>query len=136
LTEFDEQQVESRLRARAEELAAARAQLKPSSAALDPELADYDQHPADDGTEIHDQELDETRDMMLADEADEADEADRVELALGRLASGDYGKCVDCGKDIQAERLVAIPESVRCVDDQARWEATLGARGVPPSRGI
>ena len=129
MTEFDKQLVERRLRVRAEAIAAARAQLKPSSADLDPELADYDQHPADEGTEMHDQELDETREMMLADEAD------RIELALRRLASGDYGKCIDCGKDIPAERLEAIPESVRCIEDQARWEATLRARGVPPNRG-
>jgi DnaK suppressor protein len=129
LTEFDEQQVKSRLQARAEEIAAARAQLAPSSAELDPELADYDQHPADDGTETHDQELDETRDMLLADEGE------RIELALERLASGDYGKCIDCGQDIPLERLEAIPESVRCIEDQARWEATLRARGIPPNRG-
>ena len=129
MTEFDRQQVERRLRERAEEIAAARAQLKPDSADLDPELADYDQHPADEGTETHEQELDETRDMLLADEAE------RVELALKRLASGDYGKCVDCGKDIPADRLEAIPESVRCIEDQARWEATLRARGLPPNRG-
>jgi DnaK suppressor protein len=129
LTEFDEQQVKSRLQARAEEIAAARSQLDPRAPTLDTELADYDQHPADEGTETHDQELDETRDILLADEAE------RVELALKRLASGDYGRCVDCGKDIPAERLEAIPESVRCIDDQARWEATLRARGVPPNRG-
>jgi DnaK suppressor protein len=129
LTEFDEQQVKSRLQTRAEEIAAARSQLDPSASTLDTELADYDQHPADAGTETHDQELDETRDMLLADEAE------RVELALKRVASGDYGKCVDCGKDIPGERLEAIPESVRCVEDQARWEATLRARGLPPNRG-
>jgi DnaK suppressor protein len=129
LTEFDEQQVKSRLQARAEEIAAARSQLDPRAPTLDTELADYDQHPADEGTETHDQELDETRDMLLADEAE------RVELALKRLASGDYGRCIDCGKEIPAERLEAIPESVRCIDDQARWEATLRARGVPPNRG-
>jgi DnaK suppressor protein len=129
LTEFDKQQVERRLRERAEEIAARRAQLKPRAADLDPELADYDQHPADDGTETHEQELDETTDMLLADEAD------RVELALQRLAEGNYGKCIDCGKDIPPERLEAIPESVRCIDDQARWEATLRARGLPPNRG-
>jgi DnaK suppressor protein len=130
LTEFDEQQVERRLRARAEEIAAARAQLKPVSAELDPELADYDQHPADDGTETHDQELDETRDMMLADEAE------NVELAMQRLADGDYGRCVECGKEIPRERLEAIPESVRCIEDQARYEATLRARWPPPDRGV
>jgi DnaK suppressor protein len=129
LTEFDEQQVKSRLQARADEIAAARSQLDPRAPTLDTELADYDQHPADEGTETHDQELDETRDMLLADEAE------RVDLALERLASGDYGKCVDCGKDIPAERLEAIPESVRCVEDQARWEATLRSRPLPPNRG-
>jgi RNA polymerase-binding transcription factor DksA len=129
LTEFDEQQVERRLRARAEEIAAARAQLKPASAELDPELADYDQHPADDATETHDQELDETRDMLLADEAD------NVERALQRLAEGDYGTCLDCGKEIPRERLEAMPEAVRCIEDQARYEATLRSRGLPPNRG-
>jgi DnaK suppressor protein len=129
LTEFDEQQVKSRLQARAEEIAAARSQLDPRAPSLDAELADYDQHPADEATETHEQELDETRDLLLADEAE------RVELALRRLASGDYGKCIDCGKDIPAERLDAIPESVRCIEDQARWEAALRARGVPPNRG-
>jgi DnaK suppressor protein len=64
-----------------------------------------------------------------------ASEAENVELALGRLASGDYGKCIDCGKDIPRERLEAIPEAVRCVEDQARWEATLRSRPLPPNRG-
>ena len=129
MTEFDEQQVKSRLQARAEEIAAARAQLKPSSAQLDAELADYDQHPADEGTETHEQELDETTEMILAAEAE------NVELALRRLAEGDYGKCIDCGRDIPRERLDAIPEAVRCIDDQARYEATLRARPLPPNRG-
>ena len=97
---------------------------------MDTELADYDQHPADEGTETHEQQLDETTDFMLAAEAD------NVETALDRLAKGDYGKCVDCGKDIPRERLEAIPEAVRCIEDQARYEATLKARGMPPNRGF
>jgi DnaK suppressor protein len=128
LTEFDKQQVERRLRERAEEIAARREQLKPRSADLDPELADYDQHPADEGTETHEQELDETTDMMLAAEAE------NVELALKRLPQGEYGRCIDCGKEIPRERLEAIPEAVRCIEDQARYEATLRARWSPPRR--
>jgi RNA polymerase-binding transcription factor DksA len=128
LTEFDKQQVERRLRERAEEIAARREQLKPRPADLDPELADYDQHPADEGTETHEQELDETTDMMLAAEAE------NVELALKRLAQGEYGRCIDCGKEIPRERLEAIPEAVRCIEDQARYEATLRARWSPPRR--
>jgi RNA polymerase-binding transcription factor DksA len=130
LTEFDKQQVETRLRERAEEIAARRAQLKASPATLDPELADYDQHPADQGTETHEQELDETTDMMLAAEAE------NVEIALARLAKGDYGMCVDCGKEIPRERLEAIPEAIRCIEDQARYEATLRASWSPPPPGI
>jgi DnaK suppressor protein len=130
LTEFDKQQVETRLRERQEEIAARRAQLARSASETDTELADYDQHPADEGTETHDQELDETTEMILAAEAE------NVELALRRLQEGEYGRCIDCGKEIPPERLEAVPEAVRCIEDQARYEATLKARGLPPSRGI
>lgn len=129
MTDFDREQVEARLRRRAEEIAARRARVGvPGGDARDAELADYDQHPADQGTETHDQELDETT-LMLLDE-----EASQVELALQRLASGEYGRCIDCGKEIPRERLEAIPEAVRCLEDQARYEATLRARWPPPPR--
>lgn len=131
MTEFDSEQVERRLRERAAEIATRREQLARSAEnMLDSELADYDQHPADQGTETHEQELDETTDMMLAAEAE------NVEVALQRLAEGNYGKCVDCGKDIPRERLEAIPEAIRCIDDQARYEATLRASWPPPNREI
>ena len=128
---FDTQQVEKRLREREQEISARREQLRRSSEnMLDSELADYDQHPADEGTETHEQELDETTEMMLAGEAE------NVETALARLASGDYGRCVDCGKEIPAARLEAIPEAIRCIEHQARWEATLRARWTPPDPTI
>jgi RNA polymerase-binding transcription factor DksA len=128
---FDTQQVEKRLREREQEISARRAQLRRSSEnMLDSELADYDQHPGDEGTETHEQELDETTDMMLAAEAE------NVEMALARLAAGDYGTCVDCGREIPAERLEAIPEAIRCIQDQARWESTLRARWTPPDPTI
>jgi RNA polymerase-binding transcription factor DksA len=131
LPEFDTQQVEKRLRERAEEIATRREQLgRGTENMLDSELAHYDQHPADAGTETHEQELDETTEMMLADEAES------VQRALERLAQGEYGKCVDCGKDIPRERLEAIPEAIRCIEDQARYEATLRARWAPPPPDI
>jgi RNA polymerase-binding transcription factor DksA len=124
LPEFDTQQVEKRLRERKEEIAARREQLKQSGANMaDSELADYDQHPADQGTETFEQEMDETTDMLLAEELRQ------VEIAQQRLADGGYGTCVDCGKEIPAARLEAVPEAVRCIEDQARYEATLRARG-------
>jgi DnaK suppressor protein len=131
LSEFDTQQVEKRLREREQEIATRREQLRRSGEnMLDSELADYDQHPADEGTETHEQQLDETTDFILAAEAD------NVETALERLAKGDYGKCVDCGKEIPRARLEAIPEAVRCIEDQARHEATLRARWTPPDPTI
>jgi RNA polymerase-binding transcription factor len=131
LTDFDREQVEARLRGRLEEIAARRARLGvPGADTRETELADYDQHPADTGTETHEQELDETT-LMLLDE-----ERSQVELALERLASGEYGLCIDCGKEIPRERLEAIPEAVRCLEDQARYEATLRARWPPPPRDL
>jgi DnaK suppressor protein len=131
LSEFDTQQVEKRLREREQEIATRREQLRRSGEnMLDSELADYDQHPADEGTETHEQQLDETTDFILAAEAD------NVETALERLAKGDYGKCVDCGKEIPRARLEAMPEAVRCIEDQARHEATLRARWTPPDPTI
>ena len=49
------------------------------------------------------------------------------------LEEGRYGICVDCGHEIPRERLDAIPESVRCVQDQRLYEARLRQRRVGPS---
>jgi RNA polymerase-binding protein DksA len=35
--------------------------------------------------------------------------------ALGRLARGDYGLCVDCGARIEARRLRVLPEATQCM---------------------
>jgi DnaK suppressor protein len=41
---------------------------------------------------------------------------DRLDAAIARAASGDYGVCIDCGRPIGAERLAARPSADRCVD--------------------
>lgn len=120
--------MEGRLRERAEEIARRRANMaNADDGRRDAELADYDQHPADQGTETFEQEMDATTDLLLADEAR------NVELAQQRLAEGAYGTCVDCGKEIPEARLEAMPEAIRCIDDQNRYEAQLRARGGPPA---
>jgi RNA polymerase-binding transcription factor DksA len=125
---IDREKVEARLRERAEEIARRRANMANSSDGMrEGELADYDQHPADQGTETFEQERDATTDILLADEARS------VEIAQERLAEGTYGTCVDCGNDIPEARLEAIPEAIRCIDDQNRYEAQLRARGGPPA---
>ena len=45
-----------------------------------------------------------------------------VEGALGRLASGSYGECIDCGERIAAARLKAYPAATRCVECQSALE--------------
>lgn len=47
---------------------------------------------------------------------------DQVQAALQRIADGSYGKCVECGTELPAERLEARPEAARCVRCQARSE--------------
>ena len=43
-------------------------------------------------------------------------EVARIDAALGRIASGDYGICTRCGEDIGAERLDAVPYTPFCRD--------------------
>jgi DnaK suppressor protein len=38
----------------------------------------------------------------------------KITLALERLAEGTYGSCLECGDDIAAARLRALPFAVRC----------------------
>jgi RNA polymerase-binding transcription factor DksA len=42
-------------------------------------------------------------------------EVRRIRAALGRIASGTYGTCSNCGQAISDERLAAIPSTVTCV---------------------
>jgi DnaK suppressor protein len=46
----------------------------------------------------------------------------RIDEALRRVDDGSYGSCVECGQDIAAARLSALPFAVRCVECQARAE--------------
>ena len=121
MPEFDRQQVEERLATREREIEerreALRAGGRPDGGA---ELADYDNHPGDQGTETFMQEMDETTEVILDEEAG------RVKEAREALEEGRYGVCVDCGKEIPAARLEAMPESTRCVEDQRRHEARAG----------
>jgi RNA polymerase-binding transcription factor DksA len=119
LTEIDRDEVAARLDRRAEEIEARRRSLTTGTDARDSELADYDQHPADQGTETYEQELDETTDLILEEELK------RVEEARHALEQGTYGKCVVCGDDIPPERLEAVPETIRCLKHQREFEARL-----------
>jgi DnaK suppressor protein len=125
MPDYDRKQVEARLDERMSEIAHRREELQRNGEGLKEELADYDQHPADAGTETFEAELDETT-LIILDE-----EERRVAEARKAVEEGRYGVCVDCGKEIPAARLEAIPETVRCVEDQRIYEARLRQRGAP-----
>ena len=48
-----------------------------------------------------------------------------IDAALVRIEQGTYGTCVDCGRPIVPERLEALPETVRCLQCQERFENRL-----------
>lgn len=43
------------------------------------------------------------------------EELHEVKLALSRIESGKYGICTTCGKEINSERLEALPFATTCV---------------------
>lgn len=60
-----------------------------------------------------------------------AQELYAVESSLGRLRNGTYGVCIDCGTDINVERLNAVPTALRCIDCQSRFENEYATGGTP-----
>jgi DnaK suppressor protein len=73
-----------------------------------------DEEPADAGSDLSQDELDEG----LAD--DLRDQLAAVERAEERLAAGTYGLSVDSGQPIPDERLEAIPTAERTAQEEAR----------------
>ncbi|WCN38890.1 TraR/DksA C4-type zinc finger protein [Aneurinibacillus uraniidurans] len=73
------------------------------------ELSNYDNHPADTGSEMFERE----KDIALT-ERTEQDMYD-TEQALTAIQNGTYGTCEVCGAEIPRERLEAIPQALCCV---------------------
>lgn len=127
MADYDRNEIEGKLNARLQEIDRVLGKVTVGDEDGDSELADYDQHPGDQGSETLEQEMDEAKRSILQDERN------AVGQALQRLEEGSYGTCVDCGKEIPAERLKAQPEAIRCVEDQRRYEASHGSTGGPVS---
>jgi DnaK suppressor protein len=127
LPEYDRDEVEAKLNARLKEIDALLGNLEVRSDEQGSELADYDQHPGDQANETLEQEMDESKRTILQDERS------AVEQALQRLEEGTYGYSVESGEEIPADRLKAMPEAIRTVDEQRRYEATnRGGGGADP----
>ena len=74
------------------------------------ELSNYDNHPAELGTQLYEVEFNSAlkvhEEHMLKD----------IHDALGRINDGTFGKCAFCGKEIDRERLEAVPYTRLCID--------------------
>jgi len=79
------------------------------------ELADYDQHLGDAGSELYESE----RESGLVEQLRE--ELAALERAEQRLAEGKYGLSIESGEPIPDERLEAMPTAERTVEEQARY---------------
>jgi DnaK suppressor protein len=80
------------------------------------ELADYDQHPADMGSETFERE----KDLSILEQLEE--ELAELQAALERIDAGTYGIDEVTGKPIAPERLEAVPTARTNVDTEGRRE--------------
>jgi DnaK suppressor protein len=101
-------------------LQAQRSRIEHALAELEPgpqdDFSHVDQHLADEGSELFDEE----RDAGLAERLRE--ELAAVERAEQRLMLGTYGLSVDSGEPIPDDRLEAIPWAERTVEEQSRYD--------------
>ncbi len=56
------------------------------------------------------------REMDFSLEENSEQVLEEIDRALKRIDDGSYGKCANCGNDIPAERLEAIPYAEYCID--------------------
>lgn len=74
------------------------------------ELSNYDNHPAEMGTQLFQAELN------TALKVHEEHILKDIHDALGRIEDGTFGKCAFCGRQIDEERLEAIPYARLCME--------------------
>lgn len=63
----------------------------------------------------------------------ESSELAQIDVALERMAAGEYGVCDDCGRSIPLTRLQAVPYATLCVNCQHDQEVAGHERGQPAS---
>jgi len=72
-------------------------------------------------------------DLEQAELGRDLDELRSVEAAHRRYEEGKYGICVQCGSDIDYDRLRAQPAAIRCIDCQRAHEKEHSPRGGGPT---
>ena len=66
-----------------------------------------------------------TKEFLFHQSNNERQLLQMVELALARLREGVFGDCINCGHDINAKRLEAVPWTRYCINCQEKQEQGL-----------
>lgn len=82
------------------------------------------QHPADHGTDLTNRMEQQTY-VEIA-----RNQRERILAALQRLAEGSWGRCAQCGRPIDEERLAARPEAELCREHQEAADRREQLRGA------
>lgn len=72
------------------------------------EISTYDNHPADIGTEVFER----SKDFALREDA--MLNVAAIDDALKKIKDGTYGTCDVCGREIDMNRLEAVPSTAKC----------------------
>ena len=80
------------------------------------DLSSYSYHMADLASDTFEREFE----MSMASHGSET--LQEIEDALERIEDGSYGKCEDCGKQIGARRLEAVPHARLCIECKSKAE--------------
>jgi RNA polymerase-binding protein DksA len=98
----------------------ARAALLRTVERTDDELATLETHQA--GSLVEDASTDAAAATLATLEGREKHELDEIENALGRLGSGTFGLCEQCGRPVGIARLRAMPATRQCLACQRQVE--------------
>lgn len=89
-------------------------------------LQSDEEHFIDLAGQVHDLQDESLADLLVDLELEIIDmhlgEVREIEAALARISTGQYGDCMDCGGEIETERLQAHPTARRCWDCQSVYE--------------
>ncbi|MEM8868076.1 MAG: TraR/DksA C4-type zinc finger protein [Verrucomicrobiota bacterium] len=93
--------------------------LKHSSREDSGDLSGFGNHQADAATDTFD------RDFALSLVSSEQDALNEIEEAINRIKTGTYGVCEVTGKQINKERLVAVPFARYSIEGQSEYEKNM-----------
>jgi len=66
-----------------------------------------------------------TKEFLVHQSSNERQTLQMVESALSRIREGTFGECINCGNEINAKRLEAVPWTRYCIECQEKLEQGL-----------